>query len=196
MATTIPAGVTLAHHGAADVPDLLDDICDAYLDSWGQVEGEDMTVKVAAFRNRSTRALEARNYDLVTATADSLILGFLFGYSLRADRGWWDGLTPEPPEGFAVETGERTAVVAEFEVRRAWQGKGLGRAVHDEFLADRPEERATLTTRPHAVEIHALYERWGWRKMGIIPGSPGAYYSDYAVFVRPLSDLRRLGQRQ
>jgi hypothetical protein len=41
-----------------------------------------------------------------------------------ADRGWWDGLTPAPPEGFSVETSDRMAVVAEFEVRREWQTRG------------------------------------------------------------------------
>ncbi len=37
-----------------------------------------------------------------------------------------------------------------------------------------------------ASGTHALYERWGWRKMGIVPGKPGAYYSEYARFVLPL----------
>jgi GNAT superfamily N-acetyltransferase len=184
--TTTPAGVTLVHHAPADVPAILDDVCDAYLDSWGQVEGEDMGVKVAAFRDRATKALDALNYDLVTATGDSLILGFLFGYSLRADRGWWDGLTPEPPEGFTDETGDnRTVVVAEFEVRRAWQGKGVGRAIHDEFLSHRMERRATLAARPRAHDLHAMYGRWGWQVMGTVPGKPGAYYKEYARLVLP-----------
>src|SRR6058998_1371154 len=94
----------------------------------------------SAFKERATKARQAKNYDLVVARADGRIVGFIFGYSLRADRGWWDGLAPEPPAGFTDEPGDqRTVVIAEFEVRRSWQGKGVGHAL-----------------------LHALYERWGW----------------------------------
>jgi ribosomal protein S18 acetylase RimI-like enzyme len=185
MAST-PDGVTLTQYGADEAPALLDELCDAYADAYGVVPGEDIAVKTDAFRNRATKALGARNYSLVTARAGGELIGFAFGYSLRPDRGWWDGLTPEPPEGFAAETGDRTVVLAEIEVRRAWQGKGVGRAVHDAFLAERREERATLSTGPSADAARALYERWGWQRVGTVPGGPGAYFSHYINYVLPL----------
>jgi ribosomal protein S18 acetylase RimI-like enzyme len=181
-----PDGVVLAHHNSEEAPAYLDDLCVVYADAYGEVAGEDINVKTSAFRNRATMALSAKNYDLVTAYAEGELVGFVFGYSLRADRGWWDGLTPEPPTGFAEETGSRTAVVAEIEVRETWQGKGLGRALHDEFLRSRPEERATLSTGPNAEAARSIYERWGWRRMGTIPGKPGAYFSEYVLYVLPL----------
>src|SRR2546430_12521980 len=101
-----PDAFTITHHTADDVPALLDTITDSYVDSWGEVPGEDMGVKTAAFRDRATAALTASNYSLVTAQADGRVVGFIFGYSLRAERGWWDGLTPEPPAGFTDETGD------------------------------------------------------------------------------------------
>jgi ribosomal protein S18 acetylase RimI-like enzyme len=186
------SAATLTHHAPEDVAALLDEMSDAYLDAWREVPGEDMAVKASAFRERATRALQAKNYDLVVARADGRIVGFIFGYSLRADRGWWDGLAPEPPAGFTDEPGDqRTVVIAEFEVRRSWQGQGVGHALHDAFLANRVEERATLVTRPHLTDLHALYERWGWQKVGIIPGDPGGYYADYASFVLPLPTVAR-----
>lgn len=75
-------------------------------------------------------ALEVRNYSLVTAEVGSQLVGFAFGYRLRLDRGWWAGLSPE---GFTEETGSRTVVLDEIEVRRAWQGHGISRAAHDAF---------------------------------------------------------------
>ncbi|HEY0360483.1 MAG TPA: hypothetical protein VGD11_18035, partial [Mycobacteriales bacterium] len=54
------------------------------------------------------------------------------------------------------------------------------------FLAQRSEERATLASNPKATDTHALYERWGWQKMGTVPGKPGAYYRLYVRFVRLL----------
>jgi len=185
--SAIPDAVTITHHTADDVPALLDAITDSYVDSWGEVPGEDMGVKTAAFRDRATAALTARNYSLVTAQADGRVVGFIFGYSLRAERGWWDGLTPEPPAGFTDETGDaRSVVVAEFEVRRAWQHQGVGRALMAAFLSRRTEERATLASQPTATDNHVMYEHWGWRRIGVVPGKPGAYYREYVRFVLPL----------
>jgi ribosomal protein S18 acetylase RimI-like enzyme len=185
MAET-PDGVTLVRHTVDDVPALLDELCDAYTDAYGVVPGEDIGVKTAAFRDRATKALGAPNYSLVTARSGGQLVGFAFGYGLRPERGWWDGLEPEPPEGFTEETGSRTAVLSEIEVRRAWQGRGVGRAVHDAFLAGRSEERATLSTGPNADAARALYERWGWRQVGKMPGAPGAYFPYYIKYVLPL----------
>jgi len=178
--------VTFSRHSAAEVPAILDELCEVYADAYGEVAGEDPNVKAAAFRQRALSALEARNYELVTAHADGRIVGFVFGYSLRPEREWWKGLNPEPPEGFTTETGDRTVVLAEIEVLKAWQGRGVGHALHDEFLRDRHEERATLAANPAATATHALYEGWGWTRMGKVPGRPGAYYKEYVRFVLPL----------
>ncbi|MGH3942360.1 MAG: GNAT family N-acetyltransferase [Pseudonocardiaceae bacterium] len=181
-----PSNLTLTPHTATEAGWLMDELCEVYADAYGAVPGEDIREKSDAFRDRATGALAARNYSLVTAEVGGQLVGFVFGYSLRSGRGWWDGLSPEPPEGFTEETGDRTVVLAEIEVRRAWQGHGIGRAVHDAFLVSRSEERATLASNPKATDTHALYERWGWQKIGIIPGKSGAYYREYACFMLPL----------
>ena len=100
----------------------------------------------------------------MTAHAGDELVGFTFGYSLKPESRWWDGLSPEPPEDFTKEIGSRTVVLSEIEVRRAWQSRGIGRVVHDTFLSQRTEERATLASNPKAADTHALYERWGWQK--------------------------------
>lgn len=178
--------LTILYHTSAEAVKLMDELCDVYTDAYGAVPGEDTQEKSSAFRERATAALQGANYSLVTARGGDQLVGFAFGYSLRPERGWWDGLQPPPPEGFTEETGSRTVVLSEIEVRRAWQGKGIGRAVHDAFLSQRSEERATLASNPKAADTHALYERWGWQKMGIVPGKPGAYYREYVRFVLPL----------
>ncbi|MGH3901521.1 MAG: GNAT family N-acetyltransferase [Pseudonocardiaceae bacterium] len=179
-------GLILTHHTGAEAAELMDELCDVYADAYGAVPGEDTWEKSSAFRERATAALQGINYSLVTAHADDQLVGFAFGYSLRPEGGWWDGLQSAPPPGFTEETGSRTVVLSEIEVRRAWQGKGIGRAVHDAFLSQRAEKRATLASNPQAADTHALYERWGWQKMGIVPGKPGAYYREYVRFVVPL----------
>lgn len=182
----MPDDLILTHHTNAEAAKLLDELCDVYADAYGAVPGEDTQEKSSAFRERATAAQQGRNYSLVTAHVGEQLVGFAFGYSLRPERGWWDGLTPEPQEGFTLETGSRTVVLSEIEVRRAWQGKGIGRMVHDAFLSQRSEERATLASNPQATDTHVLYERWGWQKVGIVPGEPGTYYREYVIFVIPL----------
>ncbi|ROO61722.1 acetyltransferase (GNAT) family protein [Micromonospora sp. Llam0] len=172
---------------AAAAAAMLDQLAEVYADAYGQVPGEDTGVKADAFRDRATAALGARNYELVTARSGDELVGFVLGYSLRQERDWFGGLDPAPEPGFTDERGgERTVVLAEIEVRKAWQGKGIGRGLHDTFLGGRREERATLSANPVATATHALYERWGWVRVGTKPGPPGAYYREYAVFVRPL----------
>lgn len=179
--------VTYTRLNADDAAALMDQLCEVYADAYGHVPGEDTHVKTAAFRDRATGALGARNYELVTAQVGDELVGFVFGYSLRQDRDWFAGLDPAPEAGFTDERGgERTVVLAEIEVRKAWQGKGIGRGLHDAFLGGRGEERATLTANPVATATHELYERWGWQRVGTIPGRPGAYYRQYAMFVCPL----------
>ena len=181
-----PADPTVTHHTSADAATLMDELCEVYADAYGAVSGEDVGEKSSAFRARATAALKQANYSLVAAHVRAQLVGFAFGYNLRPESGWWDGLTPEPPSGFTQETGSRTVVLAEIEVRQAWQGKGIGRTVHDVFLSQRTEERATLASNPKATDTHALYERWGWHRIGVVPGNSGAYYRKYVLFVLPL----------
>jgi ribosomal protein S18 acetylase RimI-like enzyme len=185
MADT-PDGVTLAHHQAETVPALLDDICVVYADAYGQVPGEDADAKVAAFRGRAAKALSRPGYEMVVARNGDELAGFVFGYSLAVDTHWWDDLSPQPSPEFLREDGSRTFVVAEIEVGRKWQGSGVGRALHDEILSGRREQRATLATGPGADTARAIYERWGWQKIGTVPGTPGDYFSEYTLYVLPL----------
>src|SRR5829696_5100198 len=125
--------VTYTRVHADTATELMDELCAVYADAYGEVPGEDAAVKSSAFRDRATGALAARNYELVTARVGDELVGFVFGYSLRQERDWFAGLDPAPEPGFTDERGgERTVVLAEIEVRKAWQGKGIGRGLHDE----------------------------------------------------------------
>lgn len=54
-------------------------------------------------------------------------------------------------------------------------------------LFPEPPEGFTEETGNRTVVLaELLYERWGWQKMGIVPGKPGSYYPEYVRFVLPL----------
>lgn len=180
--TAVPPDVTLTHHSGDEATTLMEKLCDAYADAYGVGPTEE---KTGAFRGRATKQFNRHGFDLVSAQAGGRLVGFAFGYTLQPDTRWWNGLEPEPPEGFSTENGQRTFVLSEIEVRRTWQDKGLGRAVHNELLKARTEERATLATGPDHP-AGAVYERWGWQKVGRVPGVNGEYYSAYDLFVLTL----------
>jgi GNAT superfamily N-acetyltransferase len=167
------------HHSGAEASQLLDDLCDAYADAYGV---EPTTDKTSAFRGRTLKQLDRPGFDLVAAHIEEQLVGFAFGYTLGSGTVWWDGLEPTPTDEFRQEDGARTFVLSEIEVRRAWQEKGVGRELHDALLGRRQEQRATLATGPDALS-QAVYERWGWRKVGRVPGADGDYYSAYDLFV-------------
>jgi GNAT superfamily N-acetyltransferase len=175
--------VSLTHHDGEQAVGLLAELCDAYADAYGVKPGEE---KTAAFRRRAEKQFTRPGFALVTARDGGRLVGFVFGYTLPAgDTHWWGGVQPEPSAEFLEETGSRTWVLSEIEVRRAWQGKGVGRALHDAILGARGEERATLATGPDAA-AQPVYESWEWRPVGRIPGDESDYYSAYDLFVLEL----------
>ncbi len=175
--------VSLTHHDGEDATALLEELCDAYADAYGAEPGEE---KTSAFRRRAKKQLTRPGFTLVVARDEGRLVGFVFGYTLAAgDTHWWGGVQPEPSAEFLEETGSRTWVLSEIEVRRAWQGKGVGRTLHDAVLGARGEERATLATGPDAP-AQKVYTGWGWQLVGRIPGDDGDYYSAYDLFVLEL----------
>lgn len=176
--------ISYEHHRTDAVSAFLDQMCDTYADAYSVAPGER---KTDAFRVRASRALKKPGFELVTVLHDNEIIGFAFGYPLPAgDTYWWNGLRPHREEGFAEETGQRTFVLAEIEVRQAWQSRGVGKRLHDELLAGRNEERATLASNPKAGETHAIYRNWGWQRVGQVPGSSGDYFDAYDLYILPL----------
>ncbi|QIJ62418.1 GNAT family N-acetyltransferase [Streptomyces sp. JB150] len=93
-------------------------------------------------------------------------VGYAYGAPLSADTTWWANVTPPLPAEFTAETGARTFALSELMVRGRWRGTGSAKAIHDELLRDRPEERGTLLVHKAHHKVRGLYERWGYRSVG------------------------------
>ena len=173
--------------GAEEARQRTEDLLSAYADAYGVAPGDR---KVSAFGERLGKAAERPGFEMVLGRGGGhAVAGFAFGYPLPAgDTHWWAGLRPEPAPGFVVETGARTFVLAEIEVRRSLQGAGLGRRLQDLLLSGRAEERATLAVNPGSKDAHAVYRRWGWEPTGQVPGNSGDYFDAYDLFVLSLAD--------
>ena len=123
-------------------------------------------------------AVQRRQPGFVLAEArhGGYLVGYASGMPLRPSTAWWRDLTAPLPAEVTAEHPGRTFAVTELLVRASWRRQGIARALHDLLLAERPEERATLTVLPAAAPAQHAFRAWGWRKVartrGPSPGSP------------------------
>jgi GNAT superfamily N-acetyltransferase len=140
--------------------------------SWNSVE---------AFMRRFEHYSSRPDLDLVIAYHDREPIGQTWGWPLRKDDRWWNGLKSEPFAEFAREDGQRTFALSEIMVSHKWTSKGIAHALHDILLSARRERRATLLVRPDNPARQA-YERWGWTKVAQLrPGLDDAPLFDVMI---------------
>jgi hypothetical protein len=65
----------------------------------------------------------------------------------------------------------------------AWQGGGIGHAIHDELLRASGAERATLTVQPKGKRMLETYRQWGWKKVGHLTNAPSSLFPEFDVFL-------------
>ena len=151
--------VGLRHHTGGQVLAMLADIADLYIAAHSGNPGEsDELFSRPSFVTRTSEQAREPGFDLVTATVDSTLVGFSFGYLFGPGR-WWADCTPLPQD---VLTSSKFAVI-ELDVRKDYRGQGLGRKLLEELLKGRPEQFATLAATPGS-QAHWMYLRWGWHK--------------------------------
>lgn len=155
-----PAVITYQHHSARSAG-VVDDLVAIYLDVHAQ---GDSFYSEERFRRQLTSHMTGPAWEAVVAHDAAEKVGFAYGFGLPPDTGWWKGLTTDVSEGFVAETGHRTFALSELMVRDSWRSRGIARALHDELVSTRPEQRATLLVRPDNTAARAAYERWGWTK--------------------------------
>ena len=115
-------------------------------------------------------------FALVEARQGAELVGLAFGVTLQPTTPWWRHLIEPLPSEITEERTGRTFALVELLVRRPWRRQHVAQELHDLLLADRPEERATLTVLPEAEPAQRAYVKWGWQtvaqKRNPLPGSP------------------------
>lgn len=87
-------------------------------------------------------------------------VGFTYGACATDDREWWRGhLEPAPAN-------TSTFHLSELMVRPKWRKTGVSQKLHDALMGSRSEALAVLTVDTKRPKIQALYESWGYRKIG------------------------------
>ena len=123
---------------------------------------------------------------LAEARHGGYLVGYAFGMPLRPSTSWWRQLTTPLPDEITAEHPGRTFALVELLVRASWRRQGIAETLHDLILADRPEERATLTVRPTAAPAQHALRKWGWRKVARTrDDGPGSPVSDVLIISLP-----------
>jgi GNAT superfamily N-acetyltransferase len=128
--------------------------------------------------------VQRRQPDFVLAEArhGGYLVGYAAGMPLRPSTSWWRDLTTPLPADVTAEHPGRTFALVELLVRASWRRQGIGRTLHDLILANRPEERATLTVLSAATPAQNAFAQWGWRKIArTCDPRPGSLVSDVLV---------------
>ncbi|MGW2600015.1 GNAT family N-acetyltransferase [Streptomyces klenkii] len=102
----------------------------------------------------------------VIAYEGDTAVGCAHGAPLTDATSWWSYVVTPLPAGFTQESGTRTFAVTDLMVRPQWRKTGTAARIHQELLAGRPEERATLLVDSTQPKVQSLYETWGYAPVG------------------------------
>ncbi|MCP2342972.1 GNAT family N-acetyltransferase [Actinomadura rupiterrae] len=124
-------------------------------------------------RARIDLAMDAPEFQVITAHNRHDVIGFVYGATLPVDAPWWSQVSGQSDTLLRqdVEAG-RVAWLRELLVRDAWRGTGVGRRLHDEWVAQRSldfgQQWSALTCIPDNEPAHDAYLRWGYEIIGQI----------------------------
>ncbi|WP_030175223.1 GNAT family N-acetyltransferase [Spirillospora albida] len=177
-------------YGAAGARAIRQTIEDIYRDAYAAaVASADPFDSPEAFMTRfDSYTSRDGEFDMVVAYDGDVAVGQAWGWPLGKNAAWWRGLVEEPEPGFTTETGSRTFALSEIMVRQDRTGRGIAHALHDELLAARSEDRATLLVEAENERAYRAYVSWGWTRVGQLqPGWPSAPLFDVLIRQLPLS---------
>jgi ribosomal protein S18 acetylase RimI-like enzyme len=142
----------------------------------------------ALFADRFRVQRRQPGFVLAEARHGGYLVGYASGMPLRPSTSWWQQLTTPLPDEITTEHPGRTFALVELLVRASWRRQGIAETLHDLILANRPEERATLTVLPAATPAQNAFQKWGWRKIARTRDPrPGSRVSDVLVTTLPAS---------
>ncbi|MFE3652012.1 GNAT family N-acetyltransferase [Streptomyces sp. NPDC059122] len=166
------ANVLLKQYKHADLADIKQTLLDVHADAYEARAAEPFVQRFPWFVNHwgSKEGFSC----VVVYNANGQAIGFTYGAPAETGNEWWRECMDPPSE-------TSTFSVSELMLRVASRGRGLGQQLHEALLGERNEALAQLTVDTKRPRLQALYESWGYKKVGVrqpFPDSPV-----YAVMV-------------
>ncbi|MEV4437472.1 GNAT family N-acetyltransferase [Streptomyces sp. NPDC049577] len=123
----------------------------------------------AAFLDRLAAYVQRPGFELVSATQDHELVGYIFGFGIASSGTWWGGFRGEVPQGVREQTKQgQVFAISELMVRPPWRRQGIARLLHNSLLEGRRESLATILVDPANTPARTAYYSWGWMKLGEI----------------------------
>lgn len=156
--------LTLSHYSYEHLPQIRSVLVDVYAEVYAKEAAEDPFFSVERFKERLSGHASGPSWACVAGEIGGEVVGYAYG-RLDSVREWREVLNPADPA--VREYGEAgTFGLCEIMVRTPWRGKGIARRIHDELMRPRTEARASLLVETGHPKVRALYEGWGYRKVG------------------------------
>lgn len=151
------AHVDLRHHTHDDLESIRETLLEVHADAYADRIHEEFVQRFPWFVNHWGGNA---GFSCTIAYDNGEPVGFTYGAPAEPGREWWRGhLTPEPDE-------TATFHLSELMIRPKWRKIGISQQLHRALLDDRPEAWSVLSVDTKRPRLQALYESWGYKKVG------------------------------
>jgi GNAT superfamily N-acetyltransferase len=153
----ITASLDLRHYTHEDLPQIRQTLIDVHADAYADAMDDPFNQRFAWFVDHWGGK---DGFACVMGYDGDAPVGYSYGAPATEGREWWrEHLDPAPEKS-------RTFAVSELMVRPRWRRTGASVQLHHALLASRNEDLAVLTVDTDHPRVQAMYESWGYRKVG------------------------------
>ncbi|MER7582623.1 GNAT family N-acetyltransferase [Kitasatospora sp. NPDC097691] len=177
------AALTVSYHTTDALPVIEKQLIEVYSEVYAQEADVDPFFSVERFAERLRRHAAGSRWGCVLGEINGEAIGYAYGFA-RTAAYQWGGLITAAPAELLEETDTRTFALCEVMVRAGWRGTGIARTLHEELLSHRIEDRSHLLVQEDHPRVRALYERWGYSRMGTMQPYPDG--PRYDSMLRPI----------
>lgn len=151
------ADLVMRHFTHHDLPQIRQTLIDIHADAYADAMDDDFNQRFPWFVDHWGGN---PGFSCVIAYDGHEAVGFAYGAPATPDREWWrEHLDPAPEK-------HRTFSFSELAVRTERRKTGAAAALSRALMDDREEYLAVLLVDTAHPRVQALYETWGYRKVG------------------------------
>lgn len=152
------SALELRHYSHGDLPEIRQTLLDVHADVHADQMSDD------GFRQKFPWFVDHwgghPEFSCVIAYDGNEVVGFAYGAPGTEGREWWrEHLDPVPEKS-------RTFHFSELMVRERWRKTGTSERLHRALMDAREADLAALLVDVTHPKVQALYESWGYRKVG------------------------------
>lgn len=151
------SALELRHYSHGDLPEIRQTLLDVHDDVYKAEKKDEFDQKFPWFVDHWGGHPE---FSCVIAYDGTEVVGFAYGAPGTEGREWWrEHLDPAPEKS-------RTFHFSELMVRERWRKTGTSERLHRALMDAREADLAALLVDVTHPKVQALYESWGYRKVG------------------------------